>query len=757
MIELSSRLDKKTPQTNSRGYGRDGLAALYAFTPYKIIYTTPRDGVVITFWYPKNAIGLFKEGVDESFLSKSLSEVIRSSERLTKLWTEKRFEIGERVRIYRKFPAFEFTQCSEKDKNCKYVLIINKTLYNYYRGRESEDSIKEAIKKAYKTSSFVLAEYSYNSINQPSFCRSGLVLITHRSACPLANVCPYKSGKSRYNCSHFTTSVVSGETYAGIYKVAADIEVEVSKLEEHGVIVEKPLIVIPYKGYPFISIELVDPVNILAYYRAVNFLPKNYRVNRAIRAEFGKTIGIRLYLTTALKIEFKDTVLKEIVMEFLNNKDVGAWLRFKSYMLMESRAVPGISSTRRKNILRPWLISRNQLCPNDDSYKHELRRVFDLIIDEDSEYGLAAEFVIVHTIVHMLLLRLWSLLGLSENELSYVITYDKNTFVAWVFEASSGGYGYLKHIAEDVEKLHEIVMGAFENSYEETCVVNIGEDFFENMKNLANSICDELKNNMPRTTSQKKRKLDKSCHQLEKLLEKIDYIHGKYGIHPHVYTINECFSKIVPGALREHFGKLLSKLDISFNTFDGVIGHYYLEDGCMMSFFLQPFSVSCSAASLVSKGVHEQPSEKRLKKYVLEWVKTVKSGIDITTWSMSIHDFDELLASMRKVCEKGAKIRILLGNKDENAAKSVEALYSKLGEKCVEVRLYSETPLHKKALIIDGSTLIWGSFNLTKSGLTSNIESINIVNKPSIVEKEAREFEELWQKARPVKSPSDLK
>jgi phosphatidylserine/phosphatidylglycerophosphate/cardiolipin synthase-like enzyme len=153
----------------------------------------------------------------------------------------------------------------------------------------------------------------------------------------------------------------------------------------------------------------------------------------------------------------------------------------------------------------------------------------------------------------------------------------------------------------------------------------------------------------------------------------------------------------------------------------------------------------------------------RLKKYIITWIGRARSSLKVITWVISIHDFDELLKALRRVSERGAKIQILLGEgaiNDDNSIKSVENLYEELSKKApgtVEVRVYTQRPLHKKLIIVDDIVLIEGSFNLTKSALTKNIESAHIYTDPRYVEKSLKEFDSIWNSAKPVKSGSDLR
>jgi HKD family nuclease len=727
------------------------LGALYTFTPFKLIYTATlsqqRDSNVILFWYPRGTIGFYHEKASE-VSSYSLPEAIKKCRRLGELWrVPLRDKIRDSIYLYSEFPAVEFSPSSDK-----YVLIIDRNLYEYFTGRKSEEEIKKVLERRVRRSTFLLAEFSYRSINEPNFCRLGLVLITHRAECPIASLCPLRGSQSTGRCRHFLTWRSTRETYAGLYKVTAELGIEVVELERQTSKVVKQLLVVPYKGRPLFEITFVDPVNVLAYYRGVNFIPKKY-VERMLRAVFAKTLGVKLYMTSALRISFIDSVLEGLVEDILSKEDVKRWLRFKAGLLLLSKALPGTSSKRAP--LKPWIRLKKILCGPGKLDQNLLNEALNR---PDEELQDAVKFIVVHTIAHMVLMNLWSFLGLSENEISYVITHNPSDsqYYVWIFEAASGGYGYLRYLAEHRDRLYEILTLAFTKVKGDVCTTEVNPDVIKSLEDAISNLEKEL-------SAGRGDSVERVCKKLRTFLNNSMELYKLYGVTPHVYTVYSCVADIVPGALRESFSRVVDKLHTIFHGFDGVIGYYYLEEGCSMGPFLQPFSVSCSATRVLAEGVDLSEIRERLKKYIITWIGRARSSLKVITWVISIHDFDELLKALRRVSERGAKIQILLGEgaiNDDNSIKSVEKLYEELSKKApgtVEVRVYTQRPLHKKLIIVDDIVLIEGSFNLTKSALTKNIESAHIYTDPRYVEKSLKEFDSLWNSAKPVKSGSDLR
>jgi cardiolipin hydrolase len=220
---------------------------------------------------------------------------------------------------------------------------------------------------------------------------------------------------------------------------------------------------------------------------------------------------------------------------------------------------------------------------------------------------------------------------------------------------------------------------------------------------------------------------------------------------------------MIPGKFKEHFNKVIDKFMATFNRFDGTIGHYFIEEGCLSGSFIQPFSVSCLIAKPIANGISQTSLERPLKKSIIEWVKMARSSIDITTWVLSVNGLDDLIKALKKACEGGAKIRLLLGggvlsdnDAYNSAVNSLKKLFQEL-EQCIEVRLYNKEQLHAKMIIIDGIIVVEGSFNLTKSALTTNIENAHVIIDPENVRERVEKFNKLWNEAATIRKPEDLK
>jgi HKD family nuclease len=741
-------------------YSRQGLAALYAFTPFKIIYTSPHvqgaeDATIISFWYPKGMTGFFCKDADNQFLSRPIQNIVGDNKckHFRELWrVPLREKIGNRICIYERFPAIKFSP-----QNKKYIVIINRTVLEYLEGKVSKDVAKKAVENSCKMGSFALAEFSYESINRPNFCRYGLVLITHRHPCPLINICPLTRSPSSNSCPHFISWSNARESYAGLYKVTADVRIRIREFIGEKVRVLRSLLVLPYKGRPFLKVVFIDPINILAYYDAVNFLPKKF-VDRMLRIKFNKTLGIRLYMTSALRITLSDKVLEDLLQDLMKDPLAWSWLEFKAGLLTIANALP---EERRRAPFKPWNLLERMLCNsiNDNTGEEILKKIFNA---DSTSMRKAMKFIAVHTLAHMIMLGLWSYLGLSGDELSYVILPRDESYDIWVFEASSGGYGFLKYLAEHREVLYRIVSNAFRNVLQPNqCIVSVDSNTLSMLCNIVSSTIADLRQ-ASSLSKQEIKRLDSIRKQIDVLTSRISHLYNTHKVTPHNYTVNRCLAKIIPGKLKEHFNKVIDKFLMIFNLFDGTINYYFIEESCISGPFIQPFSVSCVIAKTISDGVFQSGLKKPLKKPVIEWIEEAKSSIDISTWVLSIHDNDNIIKALKKVCSNGAKVRLLLGRgifSDDNAYTSAINSLKRLSQElnqCIEVRLYNKGQLHAKMIIVDKVATIQGSFNLTKAALTSNIETAQVIIDPEEVRRSVEEFEKLWNEAEAIRRAEDL-
>uniref|UniRef100_A0A7J2TA81 PLD phosphodiesterase domain-containing protein n=1 Tax=Ignisphaera aggregans TaxID=334771 RepID=A0A7J2TA81_9CREN len=745
--------------TEEKKYSRAGLNALSIITPFKIVFRSRKEGVVITFRYPKGYKGFY--GVsDEETLSRNIPEVLQYLKPLNELWhnhAEKvavipsKYKSGKNlyVYIYSTIPAIGFSELEEKDKKYKYVLILSSVLHDYFKGVLSNRSdVTKHIRQMHRYYHPVLAEFNYKSIEYPSFCSQGLVLVTHRKTCPLISLCPLHRSRDTY-CQNFITWEKIEENYAGVYRVSPEYIVE---MHEDNTAREKIITYLPYYNLPFARVSFVEPVNVLAYYVAVTFLPKIWRASKA-RIEFSHPVGIPIDLTAALKVVFNEEVLKKVV-EYLESSDAANWLRFKALMLLRAGFVA--IGERFKNSIEPWRELEVVVCGDEIRQFDKLMSVDGMGEEDRRRFEEVKKFIVIHTLAHMLLNVLWTELGLSDEELGYAITKSNEDIVLWIYEAKPGGYGYLKQLVKNERKrLFNIIKSSLNLTMLQIdyCKGVFDPQWKQNILRLL----DEVKQ---RNATDKE--VAGVYDTVKTWIDVIDAIYNKHGISPHIYTVKRCLSMKVPGKLREAFSKVISTIEALFTPFDGNIGCFYFDESCISGPFIQPFAISYSISEKLSAAINIAGSSAkirdRLEDIVLGWISTAKKTVDIATWNIGI--YPKSLKALKKACNNGTKIRILVDQKaarDEISIKSIDKLLKELGN-CIEIRMYiGEKVQHSKKIIIDNVALLHGSFNFTRAGLIHNIEDAWLTLEPNTIDESVKEFEELWQQAKSIRGIEDLK
>jgi hypothetical protein len=104
---------------------------------------------------------------------------------------------------------------------------------------------------------------------------------------------------------------------------------------------------------------------------------------------------------------------------------------------------------------------------------------------------------------------------------------------------------------------------------------------------------------------------------------------------------------------------------------------------------------------------------------------------------------DRLSNLLIELWNSGVKIRIITEAKTANDDGSDIALLMRMGIP-VKKRDYGNSLFHHKFAVLDGSLLINGSFNWTRSASSGNHENVVISNKKELVQPFAAQFEKLW-------------
>ena len=117
--------------------------------------------------------------------------------------------------------------------------------------------------------------------------------------------------------------------------------------------------------------------------------------------------------------------------------------------------------------------------------------------------------------------------------------------------------------------------------------------------------------------------------------------------------------------------------------------------------------------------------------------------IDVAMYYLSSK---EIARALIKAHEKNVRVRIVLDQGQEIESVSKSGYFIRHG---IEVRYHLGFGLmHNKFAVIDGKSLITGSFNWTSTAEESNEENLLIISDASVIEKFEERFNYLWNTSR---------
>lgn len=125
-------------------------------------------------------------------------------------------------------------------------------------------------------------------------------------------------------------------------------------------------------------------------------------------------------------------------------------------------------------------------------------------------------------------------------------------------------------------------------------------------------------------------------------------------------------------------------------------------------------------------------------------VREARRSIDVMAFAFTS---DALAEAMLDRAQDGVTVR---GVFDEGQAGGAGAEFGRLQQAGLDVRLErSPGLLHHKVIILDGETVITGSYNFTRSAEEQNDEAVLILHDPGLAQRYLEEFEALFQDAAP--------
>jgi len=132
----------------------------------------------------------------------------------------------------------------------------------------------------------------------------------------------------------------------------------------------------------------------------------------------------------------------------------------------------------------------------------------------------------------------------------------------------------------------------------------------------------------------------------------------------------------------------------------------------------------------------------RVAARLVSLLREARQRIDVMAYSFTADALGEALVARS---QDGVMVR---GVFDQGQATASGAEFSRLRAAGLDVRLdQSEGLLHHKVIVIDGETVVTGSYNFTRSAEEQNDEAILILHDPELARRYLEEFERLYRAA----------
>ncbi len=132
--------------------------------------------------------------------------------------------------------------------------------------------------------------------------------------------------------------------------------------------------------------------------------------------------------------------------------------------------------------------------------------------------------------------------------------------------------------------------------------------------------------------------------------------------------------------------------------------------------------------------------EDNIEKKIINCLQAAKKSIDFLAFSFTSNKIGE------KVIEKYKEGLAVRGIFEKIGSNTIHSEYTKMVLEKIPVRLdKNRHRMHHKVIVIDGMTVIMGSYNYSKSADKQNDENILIINNREIAAEYLKEFERLYK------------
>ena len=135
---------------------------------------------------------------------------------------------------------------------------------------------------------------------------------------------------------------------------------------------------------------------------------------------------------------------------------------------------------------------------------------------------------------------------------------------------------------------------------------------------------------------------------------------------------------------------------------------------------------------------------------IVDLIDKSRASVDVCCFVFSGEEISEAVIRAHK---RGVKVRVLLDNLFSSPAATARWKYvpaTEMRKAGIECRYDDETAkLHNKVVIVDGRTVVTGSFNLSANAADNNDENLLVIESEAVGRQYAVEFARLWDEYTP--------
>lgn len=697
------------PSREQKPIARQGIQALYTFTPFKLLRAEAGEYYMLIL----APVAYFE-----------ITPRLRWRSRSCKASFKVPISIQASKKVVQPHQLYPFT--FRKDSRDSYI----------YKRRNIEEESFWRYPPTYM-------EFSWPALNSGHYCRLGWTLLSSQPRCPQEKYCPSLKGSP---CRYYSRRPIS---YPSLFNVYPRIQ---RKFEDPvGGFMFVPILAIRYKDRPLAILRFTDRGSFVAFVDGVVFSPKLAWVFTQPMIFLREGLGFEISNVHAIELEFLPEILEEFIEDILSsNSNIAKWiiLKYKLYMGSSTRydfirEKRGFGAFGRLDKIVRQVVQRMK---QDEAAARIVKDVQSgNITPELVDF---ASVLFLHSLAHTLKSALAARYGCRTEDISYYIEHPKLRVLGApsgkirvvLFETAMGGFGYVRNFVEEIQKvsktdmLEELINAAL-IGFRRSCE----EKVEKNLKNLKNEL---------------KPFQDRYKELVNLILRAYHHSFSNTAVYPHVNSIRKAIAEAIPEFSEEERSLLDDLLAKGPHCWDGCQLCVMLERGCNFLPFDQPFLVSeklvRAALEIIStmmrRPVSFSPLKRGIRKEFEDLLSAARAKIDLVSPWISPDIVEGLL---RLHLERHLKVRIItkVDPNNETQIQSIEKLTHASKDYSPGFQAKTIDELHAKGMLVDDVMLLYGSFNFTISGLNANVENVTMDFSPTGVKKFSEEFNDLWAKA----------